>query len=361
MGWGRARGAPVVMSAIYATCAAAFAAWIFLVPAGGPEAGTSDPLTGRIFFVAVSENHDRYVATMNLADGKVAVVSNEFSRVDNLVWYPGSQEIGISNTSGDSARAGWFSLLIGDVSKGALAGSRRTLPETFPVDFYDDSTRVTLSPNGSAIAGISIAEDDGEGRKPRMCVVSAKDATRQKCVLNVKACPGQSPVWSPDGTKIVFAGAMPEDVTSCNLMELFVANIETMSAVQLTNVPGPPLRQKDKPGVAKPGRPIDHWHRSAQPSWAPDGRWIAFVSYGRIFRVRPDGSDLQLLIEDGLYPAWSPDGRLLMYVKNAVGSAIPFIGARPEIVVASLDGVTRARMSVNASEIVSIRDVAWVE
>jgi TolB protein len=48
--------------------------------------------------------------------------------------------------------------------------------------------------------------------------------------------------------------------------------------------------------------------------WSPDGRWIAFTStqstsWGDIYRMRPDGSDLQLLTHNTLtdwQPTWSP-------------------------------------------------------
>ena len=49
------------------------------------------------------------------------------------------------------------------------------------------------------------------------------------------------------------------------------------------------------------------------PRWSPDGNWVACFSNrsGRLelWKIRPDGSDLQQLTEDGAgYLAWAPDG-----------------------------------------------------
>jgi Tol biopolymer transport system component len=63
------------------------------------------------------------------------------------------------------------------------------------------------------------------------------------------------------------------------------------------------------------------------PRWSPDGKWVACFSNrsGRIelWKIRPDGSDLQQLTEVGAgFIAWSPDGSRMA---TAGGLEEPFV------------------------------------
>ncbi|HJU37795.1 MAG TPA: LpqB family beta-propeller domain-containing protein [Gaiellaceae bacterium] len=64
---------------------------------------------------------------------------------------------------------------------------------------------------------------------------------------------------------------------------------------------------------------------ASDPSWSPDGRWLAFDTSGagEIWKVRASGGKPVQLThrrDDGdSSPAWSPDGRLIAFVRRVDG------------------------------------------
>jgi Tol biopolymer transport system component len=107
-----------------------------------------------------------------------------------------------------------------------------------------------------------------------------------------------NPSWSPDASQIVIA--MPTDHGD----ELFSMSLdgETITAIS-----------DDLPSA-----------RVLQPRWSPDGEWIAFLGGEppfalSVYRIRPDGSDLQRLIVYGGNLSdlqWSPGSDWLLFVER---------------------------------------------
>jgi TolB protein len=64
---------------------------------------------------------------------------------------------------------------------------------------------------------------------------------------------------------------------------------------------------------------------ASSPSWSPDGHWIAYAlrpaphETAAVFRARPDGSDRVVLIDGASEPAWSPDGRRIALASRCGG------------------------------------------
>jgi len=79
-----------------------------------------------------------------------------------------------------------------------------------------------------------------------------------------------------------------------------------------------------------------------QPSWSPDGQWIAFTDNALIFRIR-HSENLTVQITDDLFfvdmmPAFSPDGRNIAFVSfNQIGI--------PHIYVIDIDTGKRKRLT----------------
>lgn len=100
------------------------------------------------------------------------------------------------------------------------------------------------------------------------------------------------PNWSPDGRWIAFT--------------------DTFEIYRVAFNGGPTLRITNDSSAIK-----------ADPRWSPDGAWIAFTAQVgtdvEIFRVRPDGSDLQRLTnhpDQDVRAVWSPDGRWIGFLSN---------------------------------------------
>jgi len=230
------------------------------------------------------------------------------------------------------------------------------------LDSWHYSTPVTFSPDGKFIAGIAtFVKPTRDGFVLRNCVVSVKGSEPPNCEQSMQPCEAQPLVWSPKGDKVVFMAPLKENAFACNLNELFIAGADMKNAVQLTNIEGPIITDEGK-SMVKPGMKLDHWHKSSHPQWSPDGKWIAFMSYGGIYRVRPDGSGLQLVIRDGYFPAWSPDSKMLMYVMKA-GSpfAIPRSGDRIFVAYADGSSPTEVPLSNPGSLTYTFHDLNWAE
>ena len=113
-----------------------------------------------------------------------------------------------------------------------------------------------------------------------------------------------SPVFSPDGSSIVYAHGVDEGV------ELFVAGTNGQGGRRLSV-----------------GRGSDN----VSPSFSPDGRRIAFMSgrvgHPEIYTMDADGTNVDLLtpldVGEQAYrasPDWSPDGRLVAFQSRVGGS-----------------------------------------
>lgn len=160
---------------------------------------------------------------------------------------------------------------------------------------------LTQHPANDALASWS---PDGK----RLVFRSTRDGNKELYVIGIDGSgltrlttsPGTDtfPHWSPVGDRIVFASDRSGD------FEIYTMRPDGGDVRQLTHSPGPDMH----------------------PVWSPDGQWICFASmrgglkdehpltgnpqpYGDLYRMRPDGSEVQALtddqFEDGT-PAWAP-------------------------------------------------------
>ena len=91
-----------------------------------------------------------------------------------------------------------------------------------------------------------------------------------------------APAWSPDSKTLAYACDGEGGVG----FEICKISADGKTKVRITNVSGD----------------------DTDPSWSPDGTRIAFRSdrnEGGIFTMKPDGSDVKLLVAGGVQPNWN--------------------------------------------------------
>ena len=143
--------------------------------------------------------------------------------------------------------------------------------------------------------------------------------------LTFNAFEDSSPVWSPAGSQIAFITdrddpQVGECFPNC-LYQLYMINADGGGEHKI----------------------IETEFTTHHPAWHPDGNRISFDTefnlQGSIYIVDSDGSNLQLLVENGFWADWSPDGEQIAFTSNRDGNV--------EIYLADVDGSNQRRLTNN--------------
>ena len=175
-----------------------------------------------------------------------------------------------------------------------------------------------------ALASLAFASfRDGTGE---IYVMSADGSGQTR--LTHSSASDLSPSWSPDGRRIAFHSDRddPDRTDNIFIANIYVVNADGSGQTRLT-------------------------HSSAgdsEPSWSPDGRRIAFMSFrdgGReIYVMNADGSGQTRLTHNSAgdwSPSWSPDGRRIAFMSLRDGNSA--------IYVMNADGSGQTRLTHNSA------------
>ena len=129
------------------------------------------------------------------------------------------------------------------------------------------------------------------------------------------------PVWSPDGSRLVFASdylageAEPVEVSDAGEFQ--------PATREKTGILGVVTLNADGSGRI---RLTEEQATGEHPSWSPDGKRVVFVSYrtgnSEIFVMDSDGKNVRQLTDDpgdDWHPAWSADGSQIAFASTRTG------------------------------------------
>jgi len=258
-------------------------------------------------------------------------------------WSPDSSELAFSDSSGYGTEI--FLLSPDGMSRTQLThdGGLDSFPSWSP-----DGTRIVYASDTSSPPSISAPYfEPGCEYSLTLCpsniVVINADGTGET-ELTHSFPPSTMPDWSPDGSKIVFVGAVGDGT------QIFVI-ADGSDITQLTSVDGSATEPRWSPDGSKIAfvrtqyrqpselfvmsaggtdiRQITHLGSDTLPdyAWSPDGAEIAFdtksdVQSGKLFLMKPDGTDIRTLDVAPGYGlgdiAWRPVPRSASPTQNRV-------------------------------------------
>lgn len=186
------------------------------------------------------------------------------------------------------------------------------------VNFAVPAATITFESTG-ALDGSDAANTNNDGNVWTVEPDGTGGTPLTKYTFNASGLLGPIPVWSPDGSKIVFASPAALDGSNGPAVGVVITNIWAVKA--------------DGSGLTPLSKLTSNSVMHSDLAWSPDGSKIAFDSNRaldgtdtlgagamNIWVMNADGSNLipltDLTLANSSHPAWSPDGSKIAFLSD---------------------------------------------